>query len=366
VEYVIAALVLGVGAVVAALLLRRALESRRPDNSLTLLQNQLAQGMEQTARNVEGLANSIRESLQGLSGQVARSIADSNRNVGERLDAAGQIMGDLRQKLGLLEASSQRMNEIGKDIAGLQDILKPPKLRGALGELFLGDLLAQVLPAEHYGLQHRFKDGDIVDAVVSLRMGLVAIDAKFPLENLRRILDAGNDEERKTARRAFLRDVKGHIDAISAKYIRPDEGTFDFALMYIPAENVYYEVIVRDDEFGGEMSLFNYALSRHVIPVSPNSFYAYLQTIILGLKGMRVEEQSRMVIEQLSRLGREFEAFAEAFRLVGQHLDNSSKKFQEAQHRFERIASRVDRISGVTAGAAESGLPEGSAPARLP
>jgi DNA recombination protein RmuC len=349
-EYVVAALILGGAAVVAAFLLRRAPDARRPEMSLDLLQNQLGQGLEQTARQMESLATGIRDAMQNLSGQVARSIADSNRNVGERLDAAGAVMGDLRQKLGLLEASSQRMSEIGRDIASLQDILKPPKLRGALGELFLGDLLAQVLPADHYELQHRFKGGDTVDAVISLRMGLVAVDAKFPLENLRRIMDAAGDEERRNARRAFLRDVKSHVDAIASKYIRPDEGTFDFALMYIPAENVYYEVIVRDDEFGGELSLFNYSLKKHVIPVSPNSFYAYLQTIILGLRGMRVEEESRRVLQQLSRLAREFDAFADAFRLVGQHLDNSSKKFQEAQQRFDRIASRIGEINGPAPG----------------
>ena len=144
--------------------------------------------------------------------------------------------------------------------------------------------------------------------------------------------------------------MKGHIDAIASKYIRTDENTFDFALMYVPAENVYYETIIRDDEFGGEMSLFGYALDKRVIPVSPNSFYAYLQTIILGLKGMRVEERSREILQNLSRLQKNFQNFSEAFRLVGQHLDNSLKQYANAEKRFGKMETKVDQIDGLARG----------------
>jgi DNA recombination protein RmuC len=129
-----------------------------------------------------------------------------------------------------------------------------------------------------------------------------------------------------------------------------DENTFDFALMYVPAENVYYETIIKDDEFGGEMSIFQYALKKRVVPVSPNSFYAYLQTILLGLRGMRVEEQSRKIIENLSRVQREFDNFSEAFRLVGQHLDNSVKKFAEAAKRFGKLESKIEQVDGLAKG----------------
>jgi DNA recombination protein RmuC len=143
-----------------------------------------------------------------------------------------------------------------------------------------------------------------------------------------------------------MKDVKIHIDAIASKYIRADEGTFDFALMYIPAENVYYETIIKDEELGGEMALFNYALSKRVIPVSPNSFYAYLQTILLGLKGLRVEESAREMLNQLASLGKEFERFEDSFRLVGQHLANSQSKYQEAEKRFGKIQGRFEQIDG--------------------
>jgi DNA recombination protein RmuC len=259
-------------------------------------------------------------------------------------------MGDVRQQLGQLKESSQRMIEMGQDISKLQDILQPPKLRGSLGELFLADLLSQILPAAHYRLQYPFKGGETVDAVVLLHSGMVPIDAKFPLDNFKRILSTPNEEARAAAKKAFIKDVKGHIDAIASKYIRTDENTFDFALMYVPAENVYYETVIKDSEFGDEMSIFSYALKKRVIPVSPNSFYAYLQTIILGLKGMRVEERSREILDNLSRLQKEFDIFAEAFRLVGQHLENSTKKYAEAQKRFDKIEAKVEQIDGLAKG----------------
>jgi DNA recombination protein RmuC len=336
-------------------LLGRAL---RRNEGMTLLQHQVNASAQHAGQQVEALRTSMADSLQTLTQQLNQSLTSSSKQVGDRLDSTTKIIGDVRQQLGQLEKSSQRMLEVGTDIAQLQEILQPPKLRGALGELFLGDLLAQVLPASHFALQHHFKGGEIVDAVVTLRAGMVPIDAKFPLDNFKRVLAAENDDGRRAARRAFARDVKGHIDAIATKYIRMDEGTFDFALMYIPAENVYYETIIKDELLEGDMVLFNYALKRRVIPVSPNSFYAYLQTIVLGLKGMQVEEQSREIIGHLSRLRREFDTFSDAFRLVGQHLDNSTKKFTEAQKRLGKMESKIEQIDGLAQGLKVEGTPE--------
>jgi DNA recombination protein RmuC len=302
------------------------------------------------ARDNSAALDMLGKSVQALSAQLSQALADTSRNVGDRLDNTTRVVGDVRQKLGQIEESSRRVMQIGEDISKLQDILQPPKLRGSLGELFLAELLAQVLPPSHFKLQHQFKGGETVDAAILLSKGLVPVDAKFPLENFKRIISSHDDEEKKTARKAFVRDVKTHIDAISSKYIRMDENTFDFALMYIPAENVYYETIIKDDEFGGDMNIFSYAMKKKVVPVSPNSFYAYLQTIILGLRGMRVEEQSREIIEKLSRLSREMDAFAEAFRLVGQHLENMQKKYAEAQKRFGTVEVKFEQINGLAGG----------------
>jgi DNA recombination protein RmuC len=329
---------------------------RRQDEqgALQLLQSQIQNVALQTDQHIDQL----RVSLQQINSQMTQSLEATRDSVSTRLDGAARVIQDVSKQLGQLDESSKRILEVGKDMASLQETLRAPKLRGALSELFLDELLAQILPAGHYRMQHAFQGGEVVDCVIQLQAGLVPVDAKFPLENFKRIVASADDEEKKQARKTFIRDVKIHIDAIASKYIRTDEGTFDFALMYIPAENVYYEIIIKDEETGGETTLFSYALARRVIPVSPNSFYAYLQTILLGLRGLRVEESAREILNNLSRLRKEFNKFTEAFRLVGQHLDNSAKKFAEAEKRLTGVEAKMEQMDSAIEGRAD---PEGRA-----
>jgi len=285
--------------------------------------------------------------MNGLSGQLSQSMADMNRNVGDRLDNAAKMFGDVKQQLGMLDQSSRAILEVGKNISGLENILKPPKIRGGLGETLLENLLSQILPSSCYETQYHFSGGETVDAIVRLNSGMVPIDAKFPLENFRRIMDAETDDDRKTARKVFLKDVKGHIDTIAGKYVRPAEGTFDFALMYIPAENVYYETIIKDEETDGNTALAEYAFNKKIIPVSPATFYAYLQTIVLGLRGMRIEERSREILDLLSQAQRSLAAFSESFRVVGQHVENSTKKYNEAAKRLEKFEISISQMNSL-------------------
>ncbi|OVE77068.1 hypothetical protein BVX98_03710, partial [bacterium F11] len=243
-----------------------------------------------------------------------------------------------------LDEATKQVFSVGKDISQLQEILRAPKMRGAFGELFLGDLLGQILPPKHFGLQYAFKSGEIVDAVVRLGR-LVPVDAKFPLENFKRLIQNQDPQEKTIARRKFMTDVKRHIDVIAKKYILPDEGTFDFALMYIPAENVYYETIIKDDNMAEEASLMTYAFAKRVVPVSPNSFYAYLHTISLGLKGMKIEENARLIIDQLARLQNDFVRFRDDFVLVGKHLSNTRTKYEDADKRLNRFGDRLQDAS---------------------
>ena len=334
---------------------RQDLEQARRDPALALLQNQVQAAGEQHIRQM----TTLQETVHRFADQVAQNLNAARKGMDERLDGASRVIQTVSRQLGQLDESSKRIFEVGRDLSEVQQILRAPKLRGQLGELFLGELLAQILPTDHYRLQYGFRGGEIVDAVVVLKAGLVPVDAKFPLDNFRALAAAPSDEARRAARKAFLRDVKNHVDAIAAKYIRADEGTMDFALMYIPAENVYYEIIIKDEEATGESGVLTYALSRRVIPVSPNSFYAYLQTILLGLKGLRVEESAREIVNQIAGLRREFERFDEAFRLIGQHLENSSKKYEEAEKRLGRIENRLEKLQGLSGSASEE-------PARLP
>jgi DNA recombination protein RmuC len=235
-------------------------------------------------------------------GQVTQQLQKSTGDLNTRLDNAARVVQEVSKGLGSLSEATKKVFDVGKDIASLQEILRSPKLRGGLGELFLGDLLSQIFPPAYFTLQHKFKSGESVDAVIRLGHNFVPVDAKFPLENFRRIVETASDDERKIAKKKFIGDVKRHVDAIASKYILPDEGTFDFALMYIPAENVYYELIIRDEAVDTDKALLNYAFAKRVIPVSPNSFYAYLQTILLGLKGLHIEEQAQEILKDLARL----------------------------------------------------------------
>src|SRR6202162_726589 len=256
-----------------------------PDQGALMLQQQL---------------NALQQRLDAFGQTVSQNLQQSTASMNTRLDKAAEVVGDLREKVG-------QIHEVGRAAQELVHIMRAPKLRGGMGELFLGDLLSQILPREHYSMPHRFKNGDAVDAVIRIGPRLVPADAKFPYENFKRVVEAATETERVAARKQFLRDVKKHVDAIATKYILPDEGTYNFALMYVPAENVYYETIIRDEASADERQLFSYALEKRVVPVSPNSFYAYLQTILLGLRGMKVEERAQEILNALTRLRGDFE-----------------------------------------------------------
>jgi DNA recombination protein RmuC len=190
-------------------------------------------------------------------------------------------------------------------------------------------------------LQYRFREGTIVDAVIRLKEGMVPVDAKFPLENFRRMLDAASDDDRQAARKEFVRNVKKHIDDIHDRYIRPEEGTFPFALMYLPAENVYYETIIRGDAEDNEKALYSYATAKQVMPVSPNSFYAYLLTLAQGFRGLKIEERAVEIVNHLNRLRQDLERFSDDFRKVGMHIANAQTRFGEAEKRLARFEEKL-------------------------
>ena len=306
-----------------------------PDQGMVLLQQQMS---------------AFQERLDKFGQTVAENLQQSTAQMNTRLDRAAQVVGDLREKVG-------QIHEVGKAAAELVNILRSPKLRGGMGELFLGDLLAQILPPEHFKLQHRFRSGEAVDAVIQIGNKFVPVDSKFPLENFRRIVDAQSDSERVAARKQFLRDVKKHVDAIASKYILPDEGTYNFALMYVPAENVYYETIIKEEASasGEERPLFSYALEKRVVPVSPNSFYAYLQTILLGLRGMQVEERAQEILNTLARLRGDFEKVQESFRVLGKHITNAQGSYGEGEKALAKLDAKLGQIE-------QPALPPGAQP----
>src|SRR5512139_2809511 len=319
------------------------------------LRGQLTDAMFKSQETLNQQLAQITSHVNAHLGQVTQQLQKSTGDLNTRLDNAAKVVSEVSRGLGGLSEATKKVFEVGKDIASLQEILRSPKLRGGLGELFLGDLLAQILPPAHFTLQHRFKSNEAVDAVIRLGRNLVPVDAKFPLENFRRVIEVSSEEERKVAKRKFIGDVKKHIDAIAGKYILPDEGTFDFALMYIPAENVYYELIIRDEAIDTDKGLLNYSFAKRVIPVSPNSFYAYLQTILLGLKGMHIEERAQEILTGLARLSGDFRKFQEEFELVGKHLTNTKSRYDEADKRLAKFGDKLQSFSGADEAIEETG-----------
>lgn len=272
--------------------------------------------------------------------ETQRQNARLRSDIGTRLDTANVTIMNVQERLGELSESGRRIREIGEDIASLQDILKPPKARGVLGEVMLQGLLQQMLPA-NFTTQHTFASGERVDAVIKLGDRLVPVDAKFPLESFQRMVDAENDVERAKHKKQFARDLARHADDIAAKYILPDEGTYDFALMYLPSEGIYYEVIATD--FDG-INPADYAVSKKVIPVSPRTMFAYLQTIMLGLRGMSVEEKAAEIVELISRLRGDMARFTSDFETVGTHLTNAHNKYDDAAKRLAKLSGKLDVI----------------------
>ena len=331
------------------------LSSRQGLNELKAMQ-----GNDQAFSMMQQQVESMREQVNRQLGEVNRQLLDATGQIGNRLDSASRMIGNVHKSLGELGEASKQIYDIGKDISSLQDILQPPKLRGILGEVFLEELLSQLVPT-NCSFQHRFKSGEAVDAIIRIGERIVPVDAKFPLENFRKILDEEVDEQSKVkSKKAFVADVKKHVDNISSKYILPDEGTYDFALMYIPAENVYYETITKEQREGSSIS--EYALKKRVIPVSPNTIYAYLQVIIFGLKGLQVEKHAEEIIHYLARLEGDFSKFCDDFSVLGTHLGNAAKKYQETEKKLTRFADKL-AVSSETTGAEFSKQEDKSLPA---
>ena len=272
-----------------------------------------------------------------------RRLSELDTKVDRRLESASQTTHRIHERLGKVDEATAQMLERARDLARLEQALRPPKARGGFGELLLANLLADTFPADKYALQHTFKSGERVDAVIRLDRALVPVDAKFPLDNFERLVEAENDAERELHARQFCRDVKQHVDVIAQKYIRPEEGTYEFALMYLPAEAVYYELVC--NRLGGGASPLAHALERNVIPVSPSTLHAYLLVLVLGFKGLQIEQHAREVMAYCAQLGKDFTRFKEDFELVGTHIGRAHSKFADAEKRLDRFETKLERAA---------------------
>ena len=280
-------------------------------------------------------------SLNKINETVNKKLSNVNDDFSKHLTTSQSTINLITKDLTELKSATRNILEVGEDIQSLQNLLKPPKLRGAIGELLLEQILKQILPPKHYQTYYKFQTGDIVDAIIRLKDSqILCVDAKFPLDSIKEYISNGAKTSEEIPSQ-FARDVKKHIDAISSKYILPNEGTLDFALMYIPAESVYYEIILRDEKIA------QYAREKHVIPVSPISLYAYLSTILIGLKGMEVEKNARQILGQIGSLKVNIENFLSEFNTLGAHLTNAKTKYDSSREIIYGIRDKLENIEVV-------------------
>ncbi|HZS24916.1 MAG TPA: DNA recombination protein RmuC [Gaiellaceae bacterium] len=324
---VVALIVLASAVVAAALLLPRLLRGE-----LGTLRQQAAH--ELSARNAD-----VDRRLQEVVQTMDRRLADLDTKVDRRLATAHQTTSQIHERLGEVTKATAEINERAKELGRLEQALRPPKARGGFGELLLENLLRDRLPPDAYELQYSFSTGERVDAVIRADQ-LVPIDAKFPLDNFERMTAAEGDVEQELHAKAFARDVRGHIDAIASKYIRPGEGTYDWALMYLPAEGIYYELVC-----GKTGALLRYAHDKRVFPVSATTFIAYMQVIAFGLKGMQIERNAQAVMEYCADLLGDFDKFRDDFEVVGRHLSNAQGKFATAEKRLDKFEAKLEQAS---------------------
>lgn len=302
--------------------------SQKPKTDETLLQ-----WLKAMQSSLESTNKTLNEALSNSSVNMIKTLQENSKQLNERLDKAALAMRDVGKEVG-------QMNEIGRSMKELQEFLKSPKLRGNIGEQVLKDLISQMFPKNSFNLQYEFKSGEKVDAAIKTDAGILPIDSKFPMENFQKMSKA-EGKEKVIFQKEFVRDVKKHIDAISKKYILPEEGTMDFALMYVPSESVYYEVV-------NEMELMDYARRVRVYIVSPSTLYAHLQTILLSFEGKRIEEKSREIFVMLRALQIDYSKVNDSLGVLGKHLNNAYSQFNNVTTGFSQIGQKLNSTKTIT------------------
>jgi len=291
----------------------------------------------------------IQQRLDTLDREMRGSLSES---VKHQQTASHQMTGavrDVTERLVKIEETNKQILNFSGQLEQLQRVLTNPKQRGILGEYFLETLLKNIFSPEQYQMQYKFKDGEIVDAALFVRDKIVPIDSKFSLENYNRLVEAETSEERDKYERAFINDLKNRIKE-TGKYIRPEEGTMDFAFMFIPHEAIYYDLLINKigaaQQEDTENILQRAASHYHVIIVSPTSFSAYLQTVLQGLRALKIEEQAQEIRKRIADLRRHLQAYERSFDSVGKHLGTVVNQYNTAGKEFGKIDKDILRITG--------------------
>lgn len=323
------------------------------------------------SQKINGLKNDtaaglLKQDLTNLSSGIEQLKDSLNTTVNERLDknqalmrdsiakqfnASAKLITDVTQRLAKLDETNRRVVDVADELKTLQNVLQNPKQRGVLGEYYLQSVLENVLPPERFKLQYKFKDGEIVDAVIILdKDKLLPIDSKFSLENYNRIIEEKTKAPKENLIKAFKADLKNRIDE-TAKYIRPSEGTMDFAFMFIPSEAIYYDLLI--NKVGATSTsardLIEYAYrDKKVIIVSPTSFMAYLQTVLQGLRSLQIEEQAKEIQIRVGMLGEHLKRYDSFMQKLGGSLGTTVGHFNNAHKELKKVDKDVLKIAGTS------------------
>ena len=265
--------------------------------------------------------------LENSTASVDNKLTKNMDMFNTRLDNAAQVISKVQKNIG-------EFSEIGRSMRELQEFLRSPKLRGNIGEQVLKDLLAQHFPPSTYSLQHSFKNGEKVDAIIKTSQGLLPIDSKFPLENFRKYIAAKSDLDREQLKKEFMGDVKKHIADISRKYVLVSEGTVDYALMYIPSESVYYEII-------NNSQLYDFAGTKQVLPVSPLSFYAYMKAILMSFEGQKIETKAKEILELLNAMKKDYQKTEESLAVLSKHVTNAYNQTDQVRKNVGMLGQKL-------------------------
>ena len=269
----------------------------------------------------------VNETLRTSHQHMTTTLQTNTQALNERLDNAAKVISQVQKNIG-------EMSEIGRGMKDLQEFLRSPKLRGNIGEHILKELLGQMLPKQSFHMQYSFHDGTIVDAAIKTEAGIIPVDSKFPLENFRALNNAESDAEKKIAEKNFIHDVKKHVDDISKKYILTNEGTIDYALMYVPSEAVYYEIV-------NNPTLYDYSSSKRVLPVSPMTFYAFLKAILMGFEGQKISKKAHEILSSIRAIQTEYEKIGENLDTLSRHIQNSHSMMSQVQTGYSKLGNQI-------------------------
>jgi len=277
----------------------------------------------------------LNQNLQGLETRFSKDIRAIQSSFSEKLENSARVVSRVNRELG-------EIKEMSKQMKSLQTMFKNPKLRGNIGEQVLKDLLEQVLPKEHFKLQYKFREGQTVDAIIKTKNEIIPIDSKFPTENFQKLVATKKNAEKKIYLRHFIRDVKKHIKDISEKYILPAEKTVDFAVMYIPSESIYYWIVTKNP------LLNDYANQKKVYLVSPNTFYYFLQTVLIGIERSKIGEAAGKILTSLKEIKNDSNEFGEHLGILSRHLTNAKNQMDNIQTEFTLIKGKIESTSSLS------------------